>query len=275
MFDTFKALQATGLPVNVIAQQLGCNRRRLDKWAKQSQLPARQKMHPSPGSAETFREFLRQRWDAGYRNGRLLLNELRAFGYTGTYKAIGKIVSPWRQGNVDFERTANDGTIPAPPSPVLTDPTQRQISPHIAATLLTIPRPDLTTGNAQIVDALKVGCPGYAVMRSLMGFRALLKQVPPTPGTTAPPRTVSALHRWMARARATGIALIQNFESRLQGDILAVEAAVTEPWSNGPVEGQVNRLKTIKRQMYGRAGVELLRARLIPLFVRPMIVQQD
>jgi transposase len=96
-------------------------------------------------------------------------------------------------------------------------------------------------------------------MRSLMmGFRAVLKQSPPAPGTTAQPspRTVSALHQWMARARATGIALIQNFESRLQGDILAVEA-VTEPWSNGPVEGQVNRLKLIKRQMYGRAGVEL------------------
>jgi transposase len=83
--------------------------------------------------------------------------------------------------------------------------------------------------------------------------------------TRPPPRTVGALHQWMARARATGIAFIQHFESRLQGDILAVEAAVTEPWSNGPGEGQVNRLKTIKRQMYGRAGVELLRARLIPL----------
>ena len=88
----------------MIAQQLGCNRRRLDKWAKQSQLPARQKKHPSPGSAETFREYLRQRWDAGYRNGRLLLDEMRALGYKGTYKAVGKIVSPWRQGNVDFER---------------------------------------------------------------------------------------------------------------------------------------------------------------------------
>ena len=44
-----------------------------------------------------------------------------------------------------------------------------------------------------------------------------------------------------------------------------MEAAVTDRWSNGPVEGQVNRLKTIKRQMYGRAGVELLRPRLIPL----------
>lgn len=61
------------------------------------------------------------------------------------------------------------------------------------------------------------------------------------------------------------IAMIQHFESRLQGGILAVEAAVTEPWSNGPVEGQVNRLKTTKRQMCNLAGVELLRARLMPL----------
>jgi transposase len=264
LFDTFKALQATGQPIAGIAQQLGCNRRRLDKWAKQAVLPTRQKKHPSPGSAESFREYLRQRWDAGYRNGRLLLDELRALGYQGTYKAVGKIVSPWRLGNVAFERAANDVSIPAPAPPVLTDPTQRQISPHIAATLLTIPRPDLTALNAQIVDALKVGCPGYAVMRSLMmGFRALLTQ---SSSTTArkPLETVSTLHRWMARARESGIALIQNFEAQLQRDILAVEAAVTEPWSNGPVEGQVNRLKTIKRQMYGRAGVDLLRARLMP-----------
>jgi transposase len=47
-------------------------------------------------------------------------------------------------------------------------------------------------------------------------------------------------------------------------DLSAVEAAVSEPWSNGPVEGQLNRLKMLKRQMYGRAGIESLRARLLP-----------
>jgi hypothetical protein len=160
LFDTFKALQATGQPISGIAQQLGCNRRRLDKWAKERELPPRQKMDPSPGSAETFREFLRQRWDAGCRNGRVLVDDLRALGYKGTYKAVGKIVSPWRVGNVDFERAANDIPMPAPSPAVLTDPTQRQISPQIAATLLTTPRPELTAGNAQIVDALKAGCPG-------------------------------------------------------------------------------------------------------------------
>ena len=69
--------------------------------------------------------------------------------------------------------------------------------------------------------------------------------------------------------------LIQNFEAQLQRDILAVEAAVTERWSNGPVEGQVNRLKTVKRQMYGRAGVELLRARLIPLSVDSTVLHRE
>jgi len=69
-------------------------------------------MQPPPGSAETFREYLRQGWDAGYRNGRMLFDDLRALGYGGTYKAVGKILSPWRLGNVAFERAANDVTIP-------------------------------------------------------------------------------------------------------------------------------------------------------------------
>ncbi|MGA8437641.1 MAG: transposase [Candidatus Sulfotelmatobacter sp.] len=57
---------------------------------------------------------------------------------------------------------------------------------------------------------------------------------------------------------------LTRFVRTSQQDLGAVEAAVTEPWSNGPVEGHINRLKTLKRQMYGRAGVKLLRARLLP-----------
>jgi transposase len=84
----------------------------LDKWAKQDQLPARQKRHPTPGSAETFREYLRQRWDAGYCDGRLLFDEIRARGYEGTHKTLNTLVSPRRLGNVAFEQAANDRTIP-------------------------------------------------------------------------------------------------------------------------------------------------------------------
>ena len=76
---------------------------------------------------------------------------------------------------------------------------------------------------------------------------------------------VETLQRWMARADATNIHPLQRFVRTLRQDLGAVNAAVTEPWSNGPVEGHINRLKTLRRQMYGRAGVDLLRARLLPL----------
>ena len=75
---------------------------------------------------------------------------------------------------------------------------------------------------------------------------------------------VSTLHRWMEEARNTGIHALVRFVRTLKQDLKAVEAAVSHRWSNGPVEGHINRLKTLKRQMYGRAGVELLRARLLP-----------
>jgi hypothetical protein len=76
---------------------------------------------------------------------------------------------------------------------------------------------------------------------------------------------LAALHSCLERAQNTGIhAMMTRFVRTLKQGLGAGEAAVTEPWSNGPVEGHINRLKTLKRQMYGRAGVELLRARLLP-----------
>ena len=68
----------------------------------------------------------------------------------------------------------------------------------------------------------------------------------------------------MTRAHASDIPALQRFVRKLRQDLRAVEGAVTERWSNGPVEGHINRLKTLRRQMYGRAGVELLRARILP-----------
>ena len=70
------------------------------------------------------------------------------------------------------------------------------------------------------------------------------------------------LHRWMEDARKTGIHPLVRFGRTLKQDLSAVESAVSKPWSNEPAEGHLNRLKMLKRQMYGRAGIELLCARL-------------
>jgi transposase len=130
----------------------------------------------------------------------------------------------------------------------------RHLSPQVAAALLSKVRPELTNRQAQIVDLLKRLCPGFAEMRKIvLGFRTILRAGKP-----------ATLHRWMEQARKTGIHSLVRFVRTLKQDLQAVESAVSTPWSNGPVEGHINRLKMLKRQMYGRAGIELLRARLLP-----------
>jgi hypothetical protein len=73
------------------------------------------------------------------------------------------------------------------------------------------------------------------------------------------------LARWMKKANGSGIYGMNRFVRKLKHDLAAVKNALRESWSNGPVEGHINRLKTLKRQMYGRAGFELLRALLLPM----------
>ena len=72
------------------------------------------------------------------------------------------------------------------------------------------------------------------------------------------------LDAWIDNAIESNIIPIMRFARTLHRDIDAVRNAIELPWSNGQAEGQINRLKTLKRAMYGRAGPELLRARMLP-----------
>jgi transposase len=78
-------------------------------------------------------------------------------------------------------------------------------------------------------------------------------------------RDPSKLDLWMADALAAGFPALRRFAQVMRRDIEAVGNAVREQWSNGQTEGQINKLKTLKRAMYGRAGIELIRARMLPL----------
>lgn len=77
-------------------------------------------------------------------------------------------------------------------------------------------------------------------------------------------RKAAELERWLVDARNSGVEELKNFaEGIVSQNLAAVRAALTEVWSNGQTEGQINRLKMLKRQSYGRAGFELLRARVL------------
>ncbi|MCS3830027.1 transposase [Salinibacter ruber] len=76
-------------------------------------------------------------------------------------------------------------------------------------------------------------------------------------------QTVWKLDSWLSSCSRSGIERFDTFAAGLRQDYAAVRAALSEPWSNGQAEGQINRLKMIKRQMYGRASFNLLRKRVL------------
>jgi transposase len=113
----------------------------------------------------------------------------------------------------------------------------------------------LTQAQAAKVDAFKAISPAFATMRALaMRFRGILRG-----------GDVAKLTVWLHDADRSALYAIRRFVHTLRLDLTAVRNAITETWSNGQTEGPINRLKMLKRAMYGRAGVDLLRARMIPL----------
>jgi hypothetical protein len=218
-------------------------------------------MMPKTQSTPAYHEaFLLRRWPEGMTNGRRLFAEILQRGYTGSYSHLARLLAPWREVAIPPTlRKAGPppclhaAKIPVPvsgpppasaPSPTLDPTTGRKISPLTAAALCVKPRGQMTPQQIASVDALKIESAEFTIMRQLpIRFRGLLMG-----------GSIEKLEAGQRFARAA------------RQDIDAVRNAVLEPWSNGQTEGQINRLKAIKRAMYGRAGIELLRARMIPLY---------
>jgi transposase len=162
---------------------------------------------------------------------------------------LERLLAKWR-------RIAAD----APPATVMpavqaVDPTTGWlISPIVAAALCIKPRASLNPEQAAKVEALKGASADFVVMRQLaMRLRGLFRS-----------KSDVKLDAWLEDAHRSGLYAMQCFVRTLRQDIDAVRNALTECWSNGQTEGQINRLKTLKRAMYGRAGAELIRARMLP-----------
>jgi transposase len=129
------------------------------------------------------------------------------------------------------------------------------VSPIVAAALCVKPRGLLTAAQAAQVDGFKAISPPFATMRALaMRFRGILRS-----------GDVEKLTVWLHDADRSALYGIRRFAHTLRQDLPAVRNAITETWSSGQTEGQINRLKMLERSMYGRAGMDLLRTRMILL----------
>lgn len=176
---------------------------------------------------------LEQEWSGGCLNGAELWRRLRADGFRGSLR----VVSEWATRQRRAEQAVPNGTGKSPPA--------RRI-----AALLTMGRDHLSRADAVQVARIEAALPALATARALTDrFTDMVRNA-----------RGDALAAWLDEAEAS---MIAPFARGLRSDCAAVAAALREPWSNGQTEGQINRLKTLKRQMYGRANIDLLRARLV------------
>lgn len=178
----------------------------------------------------------------GNRNSADLYRALKGKGFSGGYDAarryLNRLVgSSGRPG----KRDAAAAPMPVERMP----PSARALSFRVAN-----PKPD--GHSMRVLALLRERNPAvHAALETAEGLMAMIRQ-----------RTATPLAEWVSKAMSSGDRDLANLAASLKSDATAVQAALSEPWSNGPVEGHVGRLKGIKRQMYGRAGMKLLRARV-------------
>jgi len=247
IFDQIRTLCDAGNSIGDIARETGFGPRSIRKWLKFSAPPDRRATAPKPCSPSYFLDYLSRRWAEGCVRGRELLHEIRLRGYTGSFSHLERLLAKWRRA-----RGAKVVTLPPAPEPTTAltptiatvpcavDPaTGWSISPIVAASPCIKPRGLLTPGQAAKVDALESASPEFTAMRQLaMRFRGIFRS-----------KDIQKFDVWLNDAQQSGIYAIQRFARTLRRDVEAVRNALTESWSNGQTEGQINRLKTLKRAM--------------------------
>ena len=236
-YEQVMALFKSGHSQRAISNALGLERKTIRRWLRSGQFPERKPPHRPPPKVNEFDSYLQQRWNEGCHNATRLYKEIRQKGYSGKRSMVARFVAGWRK----------TGPATRPNAP-------ERISPKHAAILVTRAADQITKEQQQVLDRIAQQCPEVSDLRqTALAFRAAL-----TSGNS------NRLRQWIEGSKHSEFGHIVRFAYGLQKDISAVSAAVDTPWSTGQVEGQINRLKMIKRQMYGRAGFELLRARVLP-----------
>ncbi len=183
-------------------------------------------------SLELHLPWLDARWAAGDRNAAALWRQLKQEGFRGCMR----VVSEWATRRRKVDKTENT--------------LSRTPSARTIARLMTVSRDQLSRSEAVTVAAIENGVPLLVEAREIVAaFQAIVRK-----------RCLDVLDPWLERARSS---LLVSFANGMLKDKAAVAAALSSPWSNGQTEGQITKLKLVKRQMYGRGKLDLLQARVI------------
>ncbi len=242
-YTRIQFLKQRGHGMRRIARVLGLSRGLVTRYYKAETFPER-KSHYVPSQLDPYLGYLEQRVAEGCWNSPQLWREICALGYPGRPSQVTKWVQGRRRNSpVAFAGTerSNDAPLPfaLPPLPTCLH-------------LLTA-QPKRLSSEEQVRLAQLQQIPAIRTLFDLeQAFAQIVRQ-----------RQAERFDAWLADCHDSSMAAFQRFATSLKQDYAAVKAALELPWSNGQTEGQIHRLKMLKRQMYGRAHLDLLRLRLL------------
>ncbi len=239
--ETVQQLHRRGCTQKSIARQIHVHPKTVRRYLHGGSPKARR--YRTRRLLDPFRPYLLQRWNEGCSNATQLFREIQVQGYTGSTTIVRTALQPLRTTN-------------ALPGKTALQVKDASYSPRTLRILnfWLLQRPeDRQADHETLIEQICADLPKLGqVIAQARQFAAMLRQ-----------QTPNELSAWMEQAEASGYRVWKNFASGMRQDRDAVEAALTQTWSNGPTEGHINRLKCLKRQMYGRAKDDLLRKRVL------------
>jgi len=247
-FTRVQELSAQGWSGASIARILGIHKKTAVKYAQAEHFP---EVRTDRGrKLAPYLPFLQTQWAAGEHNSAALYQAIRAQGYVGSETVVRNYLTALRKQIGPVRRPRRY----YPPVSKESKQSQRIGLSSRQATWLVLQKPETRSAEDQrLLALLQQAHPQVKVACELThAFVQMIRA-----------RSASALEPWLKEATESGVPELRTFATGLRRDQAAILAALTYEWSQGQVEGQVNRLKLIKRQAYGRAGFELLRHRVL------------
>jgi transposase len=239
-YEECRRLKQLGLSNREIARRTGLCRETVRKFLCAETFPERVTYPPRSQTTEPYAEYLKKRLQEGCRNATQLYREIKVQGYRGGSATVRRLLRSWKhQLPVRYQRleTLPDFDPPAPRQAVWWMMKPEELEPDQKEYV-----GELQSLSPEISSGLKL----------VKEFQALLAS-----------KQAHKFDDWRLSVEKSGLKELQSFSKGLMKDEAAVRAAMTYDWSNGQVEGSVNRLKMIKRMMFGRASFALLRARVL------------
>ncbi len=259
-YQQVQTLSQQGVPMVQIAQRLGMSRATVRKFAAAAVFPERAVQRRQPSILDPYGAYLQQRWAEGCTNASQLWREIQARGYPGVRKQVARWlqhhrIEPAPTGPKKYRRSTKGGPHPAADmaNPGAAAATQPALAAPRRLVWLLLRSPSAFDDEQTATFARIQQHPDVMRAQTLaQEFQAMVRQ-----------RRPEALDGWLAASKESGIPELHSFAMGLQHEYASIRAALSEPWSTGQVEGQITRVKLVKRQMYGRAKFDLLKQRVL------------